>query len=145
MPGQTITAANSIYMLSITDLFNTPQQLQGYSADVAFASEGFDMAEVLMGVDGNMSAGWIPVVKKQTIAIQADSPSGDMFDAWYAAQESARELYFAQGEIALPSIRKGFSMFKGVLSTYVPHPEVAKTLRFRTFAITWQSILPAPL
>jgi hypothetical protein len=145
MADQTITAANSVYMLAILDLFPVPQQLQGFSADAAFASEAFDMVEVVMGVDGNMSAGWIPVIKKQTISIMPDSASADMFDAWYAAQEAARELYFAQGVIVLPSIKKEFTMIKGVLSTYTPHAEVAKTLRFRSFGITWSQILPAPI
>lgn len=145
MPAQTITSANSVFMLAILDLFPVPQQLQGWSPDLAFLTEGFDPVETVMGVDGNMSAGWVPVIKKQSIAIAADSPSADMFDAWYAAQEAARELFIAQGVIVLPSIHKELTMIKGVLSTYVPHAEVAKTMRFRTFGITWEKILPAPI
>jgi hypothetical protein len=142
---QTITAANSIITLAILNLFPVPQQLQGFSTDAAFSSEAFASVEVVMGVDGNMSAGWIPVEKRMTISIMPDSPSVAMFDAWYAAQEAARELYFANGIIILPSISREFTMVKGVLSTYTPFPEVAKVLRARSFGITWQSILPAPI
>ena len=145
MANRTITAANSIIMLAIGGLFDVPQQLQGFSADAAFSAEAFASVETVMGVDGNMSAGWIPVEKKMTIHIMPDSASDTMFDAWYAAQEAARELYFANGTIILPSISREFTMIKGVLSTYTPIPEVGKVLRARAFGITWQSILPAPL
>jgi hypothetical protein len=142
---QTITAANSVLMLAITGLFPVPQQLQGYSADAAFATEAFAPVEVVMGVDGNMSAGWVPIEKKMTIQIMPDSPSAALFDAWYSAQEAARELYWADGSIILPSISREFTMIKGVLSTYTAFPEVAKVLRARSFGITWQSVLPAPI
>lgn len=141
----TITAANSVIMLAITGLFPVPQQLQGFSADAAFAAEAFASVEVVMGVDGHMSAGWVPVEKKMTIQIMPDSPSAAMFDAWYAAQEAARELFFADGSIILPSVSREFTMLTGVLSTYTAFPEVAKVLRARSFGITWQSILPAPI
>ena len=145
MAGQTITSANSVFTLAILDLFPIPQQLSGYSADTAFTTESIDTVEVVMGVDGNMSAGWLPVIKRQTISIMPDSPSADMFDAWFSAQEAARELYFAQGVIVLPSVRKEFTMIKGVLSAYVPISEVGRTLRPRQFGITWAQVLPAPL
>lgn len=142
---QTITAANSVIMLSILGLFPVPQQLQGFSADTAFSSEAFASVEVVMGVDGNMSAGWVPIEKKMSIMIMPDSPSIAIFDAWYAAQEAARELFFAEGLIVLPSVNRELTMLKGVLSTYPPFPEVGKVLKARTFGITWQSVLPAPI
>jgi hypothetical protein len=142
---KTITSANSVYMLQILDLFPTAQQLQGYSTDAAFATESYDPVEAMMGVDGIMSAGWVPVIKKQTISLQADSSSCDIFDAWNSAQQTARELYFAMGTIVLPALGKEYTMWKGVLSTYVPHAEAAKTLRFRQFGITWAEVLPASI
>src|SRR5579862_454551 len=142
---QTITSANSIIMLAILGLFDVPQQIQGFAADTGFNTEAFASVEVVMGVDGNMSAGWVPVEKKMSIMIMPDSPSIAIFDAWYAAQEAARELFFAEGEIVLPSVSRSFTMLKGVMSTYTPVPEIGKVLKARTFGLTWQSILPAPV
>lgn len=141
----TITSANSVIMLAVAGLFDVPQQLQGFSADAAFSTEAFTSVETVMGVDGNMSAGWVPVEKKMSVMVMPDSISNIFFDAWYAAQEAARELFFANGTMVLPSIGREFTMIKGVLSTYTPMPEVAKVLRARTFGLTWQSILPAPV
>jgi hypothetical protein len=141
----TITSANSIIMLSILGLFPVPQQLQGFSADAGFSTEAFASVETVMGVDGNMSAGWVPVEKKMSIMIMPDSPSILIFDAWYAAQEAARELFFAEGVIILPAVAREFTMLKGVMSTYMPIPEIGKVLKARTFGITFQSILPAPI
>lgn len=146
MPAfQTITAANSIFTLAILNLFPTPQQLQGYSADAAFVTEAITSAELVMGVDGNMSAGWVPTEKRVAIHLMPDSPSIGMFDAWYAAQESARELYFASASVILPAVAKEYVCLKGVLTNYTPIAEVAKVLRARTFGITFQSVLPAPV
>lgn len=142
---RTITSANSVIMLAINGLFDVPQQLQGFSADAAFSAEVFASVETVMGVDGNMSAGWVPVEKKMSIMIMPDSPSDLLFDTWFAAQEAARELYFANGTVLLPSVQKELTMIKGVLSAYSPLPEVAKVLRARTFGITWQNILPAAI
>src|SRR5262252_5435560 len=113
----TITSANSVFSLVILSLFPVPQILQGYAADTAFAADAITPTEVVMGVDGNMSAGWVPVEKRMTVSIMPDSASATLFDSWYSAQEAARELYFAQGNIVIPSINKSFTMIKGVLST----------------------------
>jgi hypothetical protein len=145
MAGKTITSANSIYMLSIANLFPIAQQLQGYSADAAFSTEAITPFEGVMGVDGFLSGGWVPVERKQTIMIMPDSDSSDMFDAWHAAEEAAREKYIANALIVLSGTNREYTCFRGFLSTYTPIPEVAKVLRARSFGITWQSITAGPV
>lgn len=141
----TITSANSVFMLTVLNLFPTPIQMQGFSADAAFAAEAYAAVETVMGVDGNMSAGWTPVEKKMTVTIMPDSPSAAVFDSWQAAQEAARELYFANATILLPSTNRELTLLKGVLSNYTPFPEVGKVLKARAFGLTWQSVLPSPI
>ena len=75
-----LTSANSVIMLTIPGLFDTPQQIQGYSADDIFDTGQVSNAEVLMGIDGKLSGGWIPAVKTQTYTLQADSLSVDFLD-----------------------------------------------------------------
>jgi hypothetical protein len=145
MAAKTITAANSIYMLSILGLFPVPQQLSGFSADAAFSTEAITPFEGVMGVDGNLSGGWVPVERKQSIMIMPDSPSSDMFDAWHAAEEAAREKYIAAAVIIMSATGREYTCLKGFLSTYTPIPEVGKVLKARSFGITWQSITPAPI
>lgn len=141
----TLTAANSVYMLSVIGLFNIPQQLQGFSADDMWDTDAVESAETLMGVDGVLSAGWVPTIKKQTITLQADSASNLMFDAWATAQESARELYVAAGIVRLPGINTSYALVRGFLTSYRPMPPLKKILQPRQYGVTWNSILPAPI
>ena len=39
----TITASNSVYMLSVAGLYASPQQLAGYSTDAAFDTEATEL------------------------------------------------------------------------------------------------------
>ena len=69
----TLTAANSILMLLIPGLFPVPQQLAGYAADDVFTVDSTQPVEVLLGVDGRLSGGWVPTEKRMSISLQADS------------------------------------------------------------------------
>jgi hypothetical protein len=141
----TLTAANSVFLLTIIGLFNVPQQLQGFATDDMWDTDAVESAELLMGVDGVLSAGWIPTAKKQTITLQADSASNLLFDGWATAQESARELYVAGGVIRLPGVNTSYALLRGFLTSYRPLPPVKKILQPRQYGITWNSILPAPI
>lgn len=144
MALKTITAANSVYMLTIPGLFVTPQQLQGYAADAAFATAAVRNAENVIGVDGRMSSGFVFALREQTITMQADSPSNDLFDAWDAAQQAAGEIFYCSCIITIPSLGKSWAGPKGTLSNFTPLPDVRRTLQPRTFGITWERLLVSP-
>ena len=139
-----ITSANSIFMLSIAGLYPVPQKLQGYAADDVFSTEAINQAEIVMGVDGNMSAGFVHVARAMTVHVMPDQGSDIIFDTWMSAQEAAQELYFANGIVSLPSIGASWVLTKGVLTNIQPIPGVKKTLQPRPFTITWQSIMRVP-
>lgn len=142
MPGS-ITSANAIYMLAVPPLFAVPQQLQWFSADNIFGTDPLQAAETSMGVDGHLSAGFVFVPVKQSVSLQADSPSNDLFDTWYQAQQLVKELYRCTGIVVLTALRKKWTLNNGVLDTYPPIPDAAKTLQPRRYSITWESISPA--
>ena len=141
---KTLTAANSVILLSIPSLFGTPVQLQGYAADDVFDIDALDTAETMMGVDGKLSAGWVPKEIKQTFTLQADSDSVAFFEQWYQAQQRVRELYAANGTTALPSVGRSYTMAKGFLTSYSPAPAGKKVLQPRKFVVTWEAIRSAP-
>ena len=141
----TITAANAVFTITVASLFPTPQQLQGFAADDVFSHALVAPVETLMGVDGFLSGGWTPQPKVQTIALQADSPSNYIFDTWYSAQETAREVYIADAHITLASIQRSFYCVKGFLTNYPPMADARKILQPRRFSITWEAINTAPL
>lgn len=136
----TITSANSVFTLVAAGLFPVPVQLQGYASDKAFATDALEIAEVNMGVDGRMTAGYVANPVKQTISLQADSPSRTIFSAILQAQKTAREVYYLSGSISLPSTGEAFTLTRGILSTGKQIPDAQKVLQAVDYVITWQSV-----
>lgn len=143
--NKTITSSNAIYMISVSDLFATPIQLQGFSADDIFTTQPLASAETIMGLDGFLSGGFVFVPVIQSVSLQADSASNDFFDQWYQQQQQARELYVAEGTIILPAVSQKWNMSRGYLTSYPPIPDAARTLRPRRYAITWNMLSAAPI
>ncbi len=143
--AKTITSADAIYMLTIPSIFPVPQQLQGFAADDVFSTDAQQVAQTTMGVDGLLSAGFVFVSVNQMIALQADSDSNVLFDAWQEAQKAAKTIFPAIGLVILPSLQRKWSMTKGILKTYPPLPDAKATLQPRRFGIEWERISPAPV
>lgn len=139
-----LSAANAIIMLSITGVFPTPVQLQGFGTDDVVDGERLVSAQVQMGVDGNLSAGFVYVEYKQNITLQADSSSNALFDAWWSAMQVAQDVFPANAVITLAGVSTKWSMTRGFLTGYPPIPDAGKLLKPRKFEITWQRVLPTP-
>lgn len=140
-----LTGATTVIQLSISNLFDSPQQLQGFAADDVFSTSPVQSVETLMGVDGKMSAGFVYVPVQQGYSIQSDSDSASIFDDWFAAQQAAEDVYFAQAIIYLKALGLKWAMTNGVLSSYHPVPDVKKLIQPRKFEITWESMSPSPV
>ena len=140
MDNSTITSANSVFTLVVAGLFPAPVQLKGYASDKAFTTEAVDLAEVQMGVDGRMTAGFVPNPVKQTITLQADSPSKDIFTAVIQAMKTAREVFYISGSISLPSTGESFALTRGILTNAKQIPDAQKVLQPMDFQITWESV-----
>lgn len=142
---RTLTAANAVIALSIPALFSTPQILQGFSADNVFETNSPDVAETASGVDGFLSAGYVYNPVDQTITLQADSLSNDVFDAWLATSKQQQTVFRCQGRTQLPALGKSYIMVNGVLVNMAPIPAVNKLIQQRKFLIRWQDIQPVPV
>ena len=142
--ARTITAANSVFMLSVAGLFPVPQRLQGYSADAAFAFDEVENAETQMGVDGKLSAGYTPVPRKQKVMLQADSASMFIFDQIIDQEEIQREKFVLSGTLLIPSVGRKWSLLNGYLTSFTPAPEAKKVLQPRSFGLTWESTPGGP-
>lgn len=140
----TLTTANSAATLVVRGLFPVPQSLQGYSTDDSFSSEDVKPVETQMGVDGLLSAGFVPYPTEISFVFQADSPSTAMFDVVLAAQNSAKEAFIFDGTIILQGTGEKFAMTKGYLTSASPMSSSKKTLQPRKFTITFQSVTKAP-
>lgn len=139
----TITAANSIFALTITGLYPAPQVLHGYAADDAFTTDALESAETVMGLDGHLSGGFIFNPVKQTIVLMPDSDSLDVFNNWSLAQMASREVLVANASISLPAIGKKYVLTRGFLTSHKPIPDVKKVLQSVQYQITWGSVAGA--
>lgn len=146
---RTITSANGKLVLTVRNLLGAPVvgpfTVQGFATDDAFATEVADSAEAVMGVDGKMSAGYTPFITRQTITLQADSPSIDLFDAWLGAQQVQRDMLFGDGVLSLPGLGKSWALIKGALTRITPIPQGKKTLQPVTYEIAWETVQSAPV
>jgi hypothetical protein len=145
MASRTITSADSVFILSSADFALAATQIQGYAADAAFAMDETDAAEVIQGVDGVMSAGWVPRMYPQTITLQADSTSIDLFEGILLAQDANKTVFRLGGVVTMPGTQRSYTMSRGVLTRFSAMPTAQRTLQPRTFTITWESVLPTPL
>jgi hypothetical protein len=146
MAGEkTITSANSQFALSVAGLFSSALPLQGYAMDKAFEQEAIKSTETTMGVDGVMSAGYTPSEVKVKITLSPDSPSKDIFDQWFSAMSSAREVLFANAVLNLPSTNESYTFTRGVLSSYHGAPSGKKKLEPVEYELTFNSVQKAGL
>jgi hypothetical protein len=145
MASKTITSADSSFVLSSSDFALIATSITGYAADAAFAFDEVVTAEMIQGVDGISSAGWLPRLYPQTIHLQADSDSRSVFDLIVATQDAAKTVYRLGGVITIPGLGMSYVLGRGVLTGYPPMAAVNKTLAPAEYKITWESVLPLPI
>lgn len=139
-----ISSANATILLGVASVFVIPQALAGFSADDIFDSDPIDTAETQMGIDGNLSAGYVFAPVKWNVTLQADSPSISFFENWYTAELVAKDKFEAFGNVGLTGINRNFVMSNGFLTSYPVMPNAGKFLKPRKFQITWGKVLPVP-
>jgi hypothetical protein len=141
----TITSANSVFALTITGLYTSPQILQGYATDDGFSTEAIEVAETVMGLDGHLSGGYVFNPYKQGITLMPDSPAIEIFNNWALAQQAVKEVLIANAAITLPATGKKYVLTRGFLTSFKPIPDVKKVLQSQQYQITWGSIVGAPV
>lgn len=138
-----ITAANATLILTLPGLFRVPVQLQGFAADDVYDLDEIESVETLMGVDGKLSGGFVWKPQPQTITLQADSESNDVFDTWNQNQKSGLRTYVAGGVLTLPSLGLKFIQTVGYLQGY-KLPGAKRVIQPRRYRLTWQDVSLAP-
>ena len=141
----TLTSANSVLQLTVPGLYDTPQELQGYAADDIFSVGQVSSAETAMGLDGILSAGWIPQIKAMTIMLQANSQSIPIMDQWIDAQEQAREVFPCTLTVSVSGVNVVYNCTNGFLTSQTLLPDAKKILQPRSFVLSFGSIQGQPI
>jgi hypothetical protein len=119
--------------------------VEGFASDDAFMADAVDTAEAVMGVDGKMSVGYTPYITKQTVTLQADSPSVTLFEAIVGAQNALRQPMFLDAVLALPAVQKSYIFKLGALTRVTPFPAGKKVLQPVQYEISWETVVAVPL
>lgn len=142
MANNTITSADSIFALTVTNLFPSAQTLEGYAADAMFALGDTEMAQSVRGADGKLSAGFVFGEYLQTITIMPDSPSRQIFETWQLTSLTSKAVFRCNATIILPAIGKKFTLTNGVLQRVKAMPDAQRVLQAMTFQINWENVVP---
>lgn len=119
--------------------------VEGFASDSAFMADDVDIAEARMGVDGKMSVGYTPYIVKQTITLQADSPSIALFEAIVGAQNTLRAPVILDQVLAIPSIQKSYIFTKGAMTRLTPFPPGKRVLEPVNYELSWEVVSAVPL
>lgn len=139
-----ITGADVTFTLAILPLFVIPQRIQGFASDDVADVPSIRSVEVMMGVDGILSSGFVNVAVPQHVALQADSLSNRIFETWWTQMQSTKAIYRATGLLTIPGISTNFVFTNGSLTGYKPMPAVKKLLQPRSYELTWEKVVPVP-
>jgi hypothetical protein len=140
-----ITSANASLSFVVANIGLAQAFMQGFSVDEMFSAEAVDVCETMMGVDGYLSGGWIPAIRKLEVTLMADSPSNVFFDAWAQANDSTKTPNTAQGILTIPAINMSYTLITGFLKSYKTLPDGKKVLQPRKYGLEFQSIIPVPI
>ncbi len=143
--AKTLTTANSAFTLAARGVFPVPFKLEGYATDDSFAVDDVTPGEVQMGVDGNLSAGYVPYATQITFMFQADSPVLDYLDTIIAAQKSQREMVIFDGTGFIQGTQEKYAMTKGFMTSFTPASTGKKILQPRKFTFTFQNFDKSPI
>lgn len=137
--SNTITSADSIFALTVTNLFPSAQTLEGYAADAMFALGDTEMAVSVRGADGKLSGGFVFGEYLQTITIMPDSPSREMFETWQLTSLTSKAVFRCNATIILPAISRKFTLTNGILQRVKAIPDAQRVLQAMTFQINWEN------
>ena len=139
-----ITAADASIVMRCPPIFPTGQVIAGFAPDDVFEVPQQTIAQVEMGVDGFMAAGYVFVLQPWNFTLQAPSPSVGFFDAVKAANDAAKTTFLLQGVVNLPSTKTSYTLVDGILREYAPASSARQVLQPRKFGLVWRQILIAP-
>lgn len=138
--ANTITSADSIFSLTVTNLYPTAQTLEGYAADAMFALGDTELAQSVRGADGKLSAGFVFGEYLQTITIMPDSDSREIFETWVQMSRSAVAVFRCNATIIMPAIGRKFTLTNGVLQRVKSMPDAQRVLQAMTYQINWENV-----
>lgn len=135
-----ITSANASIFLTCEDLYPAGFRVQNFTADLALSTDDATLAEVRMGVDGHLAAGFTPAPLTVTIGLEANSPSRTKFENIASASRLNMKTYECDLLVSIPGIGKTYNFKNGYMTSGHLMPDVKKTLDPTQWKFTFESM-----
>jgi hypothetical protein len=139
----TLTVANSAILATVEALYPSAQRLQGYAADDAYDFTEVENGEYSMGIDGNLSAGFVYNEVPFTVTLQADSPSLLLFENIWNYEVANRTKLQHDWTVTLPDLNRRYDLKKGYMRSYKA-PSGKKILQPAVIQLVFSRIQPSP-
>lgn len=137
----TLTVANSVMTLTCSELGIGPVQIKGFQTDDAFDTPNVKPAEVMIGVDGVKSQGYVPYLVPFKFFLQADSVSIAIMDVIKESQDAAQDVYDLGVSLSAPGLGKLWTFTDGTLTDLKPTPQGKKMMQGQNYEITFGKII----
>ena len=138
-----ITSANAVLVLGVEELYTVGVQLTNFSTDQMLSSDDMEMAQVRMGVDGGLAAGYVPNPFSLTITLDASSPSLTVMQSLLMAMKTNKTTYKCSVTLTIPSIKQVHFWRNGVLTNGTPVTAPKKTLDPTSWKFVFQDYYTA--
>ncbi len=135
-----ITSADASIYLTCETLYPAGFRVQNFSADLALGTEDLTLAEVRMGVDGHLAAGYTPAPISVNLTVEANSPSRPHLEHIAEASRLNMTVYECDLQVTIPGIGKVYSFKKGYMTGGHIMPDVKKTLDPTQWKFTFESV-----
>lgn len=134
-----LTSANSTLLLSVPNVYDIAQIVEGFDVDDAFATDGIEIGEDKVGVDGRYSFGFVFSLIPIKVTLQADSPSVQLFTEIFNAEQSLKDKLPVNLTIEVPSIHRSYVFTNGIVKNWPPFATARKILQPVTFGLSFAS------
>lgn len=145
MAIQSISSVTAVLTLVIPGVYPNGVIIQGWSADDFLDLDRIPKVEARMGIDGILALGYVIHPRKMKIKLEANSPSGIVFDNWAQAHDQALDAIPASGTLILSNNGVQATLTNGGLTEYSDVPQIKKTLQPQEYEITWQNVTISPM
>ena len=137
---KTITSANAILILTVEELYPSGVQIEKFASDDAFSSDNVAIAEVRMGVDGQLAAGYTPAPIPFKISLEADSDSIEYLRNIANNQRLNKTTYSITASISIPALGKEFTLINGILTEVPSILNAKKVLEPTQWGFTFEDV-----
>ena len=135
-----ITAADAEIVLTVDVLYPQGINLEGFTVDTGLTADEVTFAETRMGVDGKLAVGYVPPPKPVSVALEANSPSQEVFENIYREIETNRRFYTCSLQMVIPSSGKIYTWTDGAVTGGKTSPDIKKTLDPTTWKMTFAKL-----